>query len=94
VWDPGSQRWLRLAKAREAGPPADALTVYLCLADLALETTGRASYSRAIGLLRRARGAAKLVGSEEAFRLHLAPVREQCRKRPTFMEMLDRASLA
>lgn len=94
MWDPGSQRWLRLAKAREAGPPADALTVYLCLADLALETTGRASYSRAIGLLRRARGAAKLVGSEEAFRLHLAPVREQCRKRPTFMEMLDRASLA
>jgi hypothetical protein len=39
VWDPGPQRWLRLAKAREPESAADALTVYLRLADLALETT-------------------------------------------------------
>ena len=93
-WDPGPQRWLRLAKAREAASPADAFNVYLSLADLALETAGRATYARAIGLLRRARGAATLAGSQEAFRLHLASLREQYRRRPAFLEMLDRASLS
>src|SRR5713101_4904541 len=42
---PGEQRWMGLAGAREAFKPADALGVYLRLADAELETTGKAAYT-------------------------------------------------
>ena len=42
--DLGEQRWMRLAEAREPSDPAEALEVYLRLADAELETTGRPAY--------------------------------------------------
>ena len=90
-WDPGAQRWLRLAEAREASAPGDALHVYLRLVDLELETTGRASYVRAVGILKKASHAAHAADRHDEFAEHLAALRETHRRRPTFIKILDQA---
>jgi hypothetical protein len=92
-WDPGPQRWLRLAEAREASAPGDALDVYLRLADLQLETTGKAAYVRAVAILKKAAQAARAAERQGAFAAHLAALRETHRRRPTFIAVLDKARL-
>lgn len=93
-WEPGPQRWLRLAEAREPSAPGDALDVYLRLADAMLETAGRGAYTRAIALLRRARRAAASADRLEYFRQQPPSLRDQHRRRPTCVTMLDKAALA
>jgi len=93
AWDPGPQRWMRVAEAREASAPVDALDVYLRLADLELETTGKAAYVRAVAILKKAAQAARAADRQGAFAAHLAALRETHRRRPTFIAVLDRARL-
>ncbi len=57
-WDPGSSQRLRLAEAREAQRPDQALPWYMLVVDELLIETGRRSYARAIPVLKRARRAA------------------------------------
>ena len=92
-WDPGPQRWVRLAEAREASAPGDALDVYLRLADLQLETTGKAAYVRAVAILKKAAQAARAADRQGEFAAHLAALREMHRRRPTFIAVLDKARL-
>ena len=92
-WDPGPQRWIRLAEARETSAPGDALDVYLRLADLQLETTGKAAYVRAVAILKKAAQAARAAERQGEFAAHLAALRETHRRRPTFIAVLDRARL-
>ena len=92
-WDPGRRRWKRLAESRESSHPADAMAVYFRLADFELETTGRSSYTRAAALLKKARRAADAAGRREEFSEHVAALREQFRKRPALLEILDRSAL-
>lgn len=92
-WDPGPQRWMRLAEAREAAAPGDALDVYLRLADLQLETTGKAAYAQAVAILKRAAEAARAAERQGAFAAHLATLRETHRRRPTFIAILEKARL-
>jgi hypothetical protein len=92
-WDPGPQRWMRLAEAREASAPGDALDVYLRLADLQLETTGKAAYVRAVAILKKAAQAARAADRQGEFAAHLAALRETHRRRPTFIAVLDKARL-
>ena len=92
-WDPGPQRWVRLAEAREASAPGDALDVYLRLADLQLETTGKAAYVRAVAILKKAAQAARAADRQGEFAAHLATSRETHRRRPTFVAVLDKARL-
>jgi uncharacterized Zn finger protein len=92
-WDPGPQRWMRLAEAREASSPGDALDVYLRLADLQLETTGKPAYVRATTILKKAAQAARASDRQGAFAAHLAALRETHRRRPTFIAVLDKARL-
>jgi uncharacterized Zn finger protein len=92
-WDPGPKRWMALAKARESSVPADAFDVYQRLADLELETTGRASYQRAVAILKKAARAAAAAQQTPAFNDHMAALRERNRRRPTLVELLDRARL-
>lgn len=92
-WDPGPQRWVRLAEAREASAPGDALDVYLRLADLQLETTGKAAYVRAVAILKKAAQAARAADRQDEFAAHLAALREAHRRRPTFIAVLDKARL-
>jgi uncharacterized Zn finger protein len=92
-WDPGSHRRLRLAEAREAQRPDQALPWYMLVADEMLLETGRRVYACAIPVLEHARRAADAVGQSEWFAGRIAELREQHRRRPTFIAMLDKADL-
>ncbi len=92
-WDPGPQRWMRLAESREASAPNDALGVYLRLADLQLETTGKAAYLRAVAILKKAAQAAGAADRQGAFAAHVAALRETHRRRPAFIAVLNKARL-
>lgn len=92
-FDPGEHRWMRLAEAREASAPVDAFQVYLRLADVELETTGKAAYTRAAAILKKAARAAKAAGREPEFADHMTVLREAHRRRPTLISTLDKARL-
>jgi hypothetical protein len=92
-WDPGPDRWLRLADTREAEHPADSLGVYLRVVDEVLQTTDRRAYASAVRILKRARSAAAAADKLPAYEQHIAQLREQHRRRPTLIAMLDKASL-
>jgi len=67
--------------------------VYLRLADLQLETTGKAAYVRAVAILKKAAQAARAASREGEFAAHLAALRETHRRRLTFLAVLDKARL-
>ncbi|MHB8438213.1 MAG: hypothetical protein ACYDD4_03515 [Acidimicrobiales bacterium] len=92
-WDPGDHRWMRLAEAREPSHPGDAFEVYLRMVDRELETTGRAAYTRAVRILKRAARAASSAERTAELTDHVALLREQHRRRPTFVAMLDKTGL-
>jgi uncharacterized Zn finger protein len=92
-WDAGERRWMRLAESREATHPGDALGVYLRLADRELETTGRAAYTRATRILKRAARVAASADQTAEFMDHMQVLRDRHRRRPTLIAMLDKAGL-
>src|SRR5215208_911181 len=89
----GSDLWLRLAERRERDRPADALVVYQRIADEVLEQADRRAYRSATRILQRARAAAQAAGELDAFAEYLTGLRERYRRRPTLMEILDKAGL-
>jgi hypothetical protein len=89
----GFDLWLRLAESRERDRPGDALAVYQRLADEVLERADRSAYRSAARLLQRAQAAAQAAGELEAFTAHLTRLREQHRRRPTLIAILDKANL-
>jgi uncharacterized Zn finger protein len=93
TWDPGGDRRARLADAREPTRPDEALSLYMLVAEEELLQTGRRAYTRAIAMLKRARRAASAAGQEQGFSDHLVNLREQHRRRPALIEMLDKAKL-
>jgi hypothetical protein len=92
-WEPREQQWALLAEAREAAHPADALAVYLSLAEGELGHADRGAYARAASLLKRARRAAENADEQVAFSAHMADLRERYRRRPALIQILDRAGL-
>jgi uncharacterized Zn finger protein len=92
-WSPDVRQWQRLADAREPGDPAGAMSVHLRLADTALVGTGKSAYRDAVRALTAARRTAIAAGRAEEFDAHVAALREQHRRRPTFIAMLDKARL-
>lgn len=91
--DVAPSQWQRVAEAREATDPGDAMVVYLRLADGALVETGKRAYQAAIRHLKAARRAADASGMTTEFALHLAALREANRRRPSFVAKLDKAKL-
>ena len=92
-WDPGLQRRLRLAEAREAQRPEQALPWYMLAADEILLETGRPAYARAVPVLKHARRAAEATDRGDWFATRIAELREQHRRRPALIAMLDKAGL-
>ncbi len=92
-WDPGSHRRLCLAEAREARRPQEALSLYMLVADEMLLEAGRRAYARAVPVLEHARPAAEAAGQGEWFAIRISDLREQHRRRPTFIAMLGKAGL-
>lgn len=88
-----ASQWLRLAEAREASAPADAMAVYLRLADDVLGRADKRAYRDAIRHLNAARRAAAAADRTADFADHLSGLRERNRRRPSFMAMLDKAGL-
>lgn len=89
----GDHRWARLAEEREATHPAAALNVYLRLIDATLEKADRRNYRAAAKQLERAQKAAAAADVSDEFDEHLAALREQHRRRPTLIAILDKAGL-
>lgn len=89
----GAARWLRLAERGEAERPADAVAVYLEIVAHVLQTADRRAYHHAVRILKRASKAAQAAGIESAVADALTLLREQHRRRPTLIELLDRAKL-
>src|SRR5215218_5019913 len=89
----GADLWLRLAESSERDRPADALAVYQRIADEALERADRRAYRSAAPILKRARAAAQAAGAHDAFDEYLTRLHEQYRRRPTLIEILDKADL-
>lgn len=89
----GDQRWARLAEEREATHPAAALNVYLRLVDSTLQQADRRNYRVAAKQLKRAQKAAAAADLSDEFAEHLAALREQHRRRPTLIGILDKAGL-
>ncbi len=89
----GSDLWLRLAESREADHPADALPVYQRLADDQLQRADRRAYRSAAWILKRAQAAAHAADMHNAFADYLARLRDQHRRRPTLIAILDKAGL-
>ena len=89
----GSDLWLRVAESRERAHPADALPVYERLADEQLERADRRAYRSAAWILKRAQAAAQAADMHDDFGEHLARLRDQHRRRPTLIAILDKAGL-
>jgi len=89
----GTTRWLRLAEARQATHPADVLPIYWQAVQEALLIADRRNYALAIRILRRASTAAAAAGQNSRFQAQITALREQHRRRPTFITMLDKAKL-
>jgi hypothetical protein len=89
----GEHAWLRLAEARHRTHPADSFPVYWRLVDSTLQTADRRAYASAVRLLKRARDAAAGAGQTAEFEARLRTLREQHRRRPSLIAMLDKAKL-
>jgi hypothetical protein len=85
--------WLRLAESREVEQPVDALAVYECVANEVLVETDRRAYARAVRILKRARSVADAAGRRDDFTAYISRLREQHRRRPSLIALLDKAKL-
>lgn len=84
---------LALIEARGVEHPGDAMDAYLRLADAHLVSTGREHYEGAVRLLKKAAAPAARAGRKADLRVHVTALRETHKRRPTFLGLLDRASL-
>jgi uncharacterized Zn finger protein len=55
--------------------------------------TDQRAYARAVRVLKQARTAAQAADRTDAFDAHIAGLRDQHRRRPTLIAMLDKAGL-
>ena len=58
-----------------------------------LERADRRAYAAAVRILKRARAAAQAAGALTEFTDHVARLREQHRRRPALISMLDKANI-
>ncbi len=92
-WHLDARQWARLADAREPDDPAAALDVYLRLADGALVEANKNAYGIAVKHLRAAQRAATSADLTGTFDDRMTALREQHRRRPTLITLLDKAKL-
>ena len=86
-----AKQWLRLAESREAEHPGDALAVYQAVAGEILRTADRRAYQNGVRILKKAAKAARAADRVEDFSKQVGRLREDYRRRPTLIAMLDKA---
>jgi hypothetical protein len=84
-------QWLRLAESREAEHPGDAFAVYQAVAEEVLQQADRRAYYEGVRILKRAARAADVGERGGEFSQKVGRLREQYRRRPTLIAMLDKA---
>jgi uncharacterized Zn finger protein len=95
----GGPRWITtpgiegVSRGSSTERPADALAVYQRIVGEVLETADRRAYRSAARILQRAQAVAQAAGEFDAFGEYLTRVREQHRRRPTLIAILDKANL-
>jgi hypothetical protein len=87
-------QWLRLADLAAPARPAAALAVYLRLIEPLRAQTGEKVYEQVTRLLRAARACHQALGTSAEFERYLAWLREDQKRKPNLMRMLDRGGLA
>jgi len=85
--------WLRLARARAAAYPADAIPVLLRAANRAIDQKNRGAYQSAAQLLAEATPLFTRCDRDRDFRDHLADLRAAHRTKRALREELDRAGM-
>lgn len=84
---------LALVAARAADHPGDAVDAYLALADRELETSDRRHYEQAIRYVKKALEPARRADRTEDVAAHVRAWREMHKRRPSLIQLLDRAKL-
>lgn len=87
------RQWLALADQSRAVRPADALGVYLRLAEPLVKQTGNAVYERLAGLLLSMRDCHVRLGTEDEFTAYLAALRAGQKRKRNLMRLLDQHDL-
>ena len=87
------QVWLELADASREALPDDAVAVYLNVAGTELEHSHVGNYERGVDLLTRARNTLAAAGRDDELAPVVARIRDENRRRPRLMSMLDEAGL-
>ncbi|MCX6844072.1 MAG: hypothetical protein NTX53_17555 [candidate division WOR-3 bacterium] len=82
--------WFKLARAREAKHPADAVRIYQQLAEQVVQHAGDFEYRAAVRYLRRAAALATKLGRPDKFREFLTGYREQNKRKKNLLRLLDR----
>lgn len=85
--------YLALVAARAAEHPGDAVDAYLALADKELATSDRRHYEQAIRYAKKALEPAKRADRSDEVVAHVRAWRETHKRRPSFIQLLDRAKL-
>ncbi|MDT3395412.1 SWIM zinc finger family protein [Streptomyces sp. B1866] len=87
------RQWERLADLSRESRPAEALAVYLRLAERLKEPTGERAYEHLARVLVGARECHRVLGTQEAFADHLVGLRVELKRRRKLMSVLDRHRL-
>jgi uncharacterized Zn finger protein len=86
----GEETWLKLARAREATHPADAIRIYQQFAEQVVQEGDNDAYRAAVRYLRRAGEVMTRLGQSKKFREYLADHRERNRRKKNLLWLLDR----
>ncbi|MFD9396338.1 SWIM zinc finger domain-containing protein [Streptomyces sp. NPDC060000] len=87
------RQWLALADQARAVRPADALGVYLRLAEPLMKQTGNTVYEQVTGLLLSMRDCHHRLGTEDEFTVYLAALRAGHKRKRNLMRLLDQHGL-
>ncbi|MBX7549261.1 hypothetical protein K1Y78_14715 [Streptomyces sp. tea 10] len=87
------RQWLALADRARIARPADALGVYLRLAEPLMKQTGNTVYDQLTGLLLSMRDCHHRLGTEDEFTAYLASLRAGQKRKRNLMRLLDQHGL-
>jgi len=86
----GEETWLKLARAREARHPADAIGIYQRFAEQMVQGGGNDAYRSAVSCLRRAAVLATKLGRPDKFREFITGYRERNKRKKNLLRLLDK----
>lgn len=81
---------MRLAETYEGVNPAASVDLYVRVVESTLETTDRRAYRAVVKQLKKASRAVEAAGLATEHRTYLVGLREEHRRRPTLVAMLDK----